>query len=63
MHGSGEARSACIVFVGKPEGKKSLGRRMRRWEDNVRTDLREIWREVVWTGFVWLMMRTSGEAL
>jgi hypothetical protein len=29
------------VFVGKPEGKRPLGRPMRRWENGIRTDLRE----------------------
>jgi hypothetical protein len=31
------------IFVGKPEGKKrQLGRTRRRWEDNIKMDLREI---------------------
>jgi hypothetical protein len=30
------------VLVGKPEGKRPLGRPRRRWEDGVRIDLREI---------------------
>jgi hypothetical protein len=30
------------VLVGKPEGKRSLGRPRRRWEDGIRMDLREI---------------------
>jgi hypothetical protein len=29
-------------LVGRPEGKRSLGRRGRRWEDNIKMDLREI---------------------
>jgi hypothetical protein len=29
-------------LVGKPEGKRSLGRRGRRWENNIKMDLREI---------------------
>jgi hypothetical protein len=28
--------------VGKPEGRKKLGRPRRRWEDNIKTDLREV---------------------
>ena len=28
--------------MGKPEGKKSLGRPRRRWEDNIKMDLREV---------------------
>jgi hypothetical protein len=37
----GEMRSACIILVVRPEGKRSLGRRRRRWEDNIRVDLRK----------------------
>ena len=33
----------CIrVLVGKPEGKRSLGRPRRRWDDNIKMDLREV---------------------
>jgi len=32
----------CRVLVGKPEGKRPLGRPRRRWADNVRTDLQEV---------------------
>jgi hypothetical protein len=38
----GEGRSVYRVLVGKPEGKRQLGRPRRRWEDNIKTDLREI---------------------
>ena len=34
--------NAYRVLVGKPEGKKPLGRPRRRWEDNIRMDLREV---------------------
>jgi hypothetical protein len=37
-----EERGAYRVLVGKPEGKRPLGRPRRRWEDNIKTDLREI---------------------
>jgi len=30
------------VLVGKPEGKRSLGRNRRRWEDNIKMDLQEV---------------------
>jgi hypothetical protein len=37
--------------VGKPEGKKPLGRPRRRWMNNVRMDLREVgWSDVGWIG-------------
>jgi len=38
----GTMRNAYSVSVGKPEGKKPLGRHSHRWEDNIRLDLREI---------------------
>jgi hypothetical protein len=30
------------IFVGRPEGRRPLGRPRRRWEDNIKIDLREI---------------------
>jgi hypothetical protein len=38
----GEERNVYKVLVGKPEGKRPLGRPRRRWEDGIRMDLREI---------------------
>ena len=38
----GERRNAYIVLVGKPEGKKPLGRSNRRGEDNIKMDLQEV---------------------
>jgi hypothetical protein len=38
----GEGRVVYRVLVGKPEGKRPLGRSRRRWEDNVRMDLQEV---------------------
>jgi hypothetical protein len=38
----GEERKVYKVLVGKPEGKRPLGRPRRRWEDGIRLDLREI---------------------
>jgi hypothetical protein len=38
----GEGRSAYRVLVGRPEGKRPLGRPRRRWEDNIKMDLGEI---------------------
>jgi hypothetical protein len=37
------------ILVGKPEGKRPLGRSRHRWEDNIKMDLREIgWRDMNW---------------
>jgi len=38
----GERRGVYSVLVGKPEGKRSLGRPRRRWEDNIKMDFREV---------------------
>jgi hypothetical protein len=59
----GEGRVDYRILVGKPEGKRPLGRPKRRWEDNIKMDLREIgidgtnWirlagDRVQWRGFV-----------
>jgi hypothetical protein len=45
----GEGRNVYRVLVGKPEGKRPLGRPRRRWEDGIRMDLEEIgWGRVEW---------------
>ncbi|KAJ4441904.1 hypothetical protein ANN_11764 [Periplaneta americana] len=38
----GESRNAYSVLVGRPEGKRPLGRPRRRWENNIKVDLREV---------------------
>ena len=38
----GEERGVYRVLVGKPEGKRLLGRRRRRWVGNIRIDLQEV---------------------
>jgi len=38
----GEERGLYRVLVGKPEGRRPLGRPRRRWVDNIRTDLHEV---------------------
>jgi hypothetical protein len=46
----GETRKACRILVGKPEGKRPLGRPKRRWVANIKIDLREIgWDGIDWT--------------
>jgi hypothetical protein len=48
----GEKRNACRILVGKPEGKRPLGRPRRRWVDNIKMDLRGI----RWDGVDWIDM-------
>jgi hypothetical protein len=38
----GDGRGVHRVLVGKPEGKRSLGRPRSRWEDNIKVDLQEV---------------------
>ena len=40
-----EGRGMHKVLVGKPEGKRPLGRPRRRWEDNIKMDLEEVGRD------------------
>jgi hypothetical protein len=54
----GEIRGVHRALVGKPEGKKPLGRPRHRWEDNIKMDLRE-W-DGEWTGLILLRLETSG---
>jgi hypothetical protein len=58
----GEKRSAYRLLVGKPEGKRPLGRPRRRWVDILGWIL-ERWDGVMWTGLVWLRIRKGGELL
>jgi len=37
-----EGRGMCMVLVGKPEGKRPLGRPKHKWEDNIKMDLQEV---------------------
>jgi hypothetical protein len=45
-----ERRGAHRALVGKPEGRRTLGRPRRRWEDNIKIDFRE----VGWGGMDWI---------
>jgi hypothetical protein len=48
---NGEKMNAYRLLVGKPEGKRPLGRPRCRWVDNIKMDLLELgWRVVDWTG-------------
>jgi hypothetical protein len=56
----GESRGAYRILVGKPEGWRPLGKPRRRWEDNIKMDLREVkWGH----GLIWLRIGTSGGLL
>jgi hypothetical protein len=59
----GEERKVYKVQVGKPEGKRPLGRPRRRCEDGIRMDVTEIGWGGWWIGFDWLGIGTGGEPL
>jgi hypothetical protein len=48
----GEGRNVYRVLVGKPEGKRPLGRPWRRWEEGIKMDLGEIG----WGGVEWIQL-------
>jgi hypothetical protein len=57
----GEERRAYRILMGRPEGRRPLGRPSRRWEDNIKMDL-----EVGWGGMarlIWLRIGTGGGLL
>jgi len=48
---AGDRRSSYGILVGKPEGKRVLGRSRHRWEDNIRIELEEVgWGGIDWIG-------------
>jgi hypothetical protein len=58
----GEKRNAYRILVGKPEGRRPLGRPRRTWVHNIKIDLREIrWDGVDWVD--WLRIGSSGGLL
>jgi hypothetical protein len=57
----GERRGAYRVLVGKPEGKRPLGRPGHRWEFIVWMDLKSAGRE--WYGLMWFRLGVSGGPL
>jgi hypothetical protein len=50
---NGEKSNAYRILVGKPEGKRPLGRTTRMWVDNIKMDFREI----EWDGIDWIWLR------
>ena len=60
--GSYVVRNVCRVLVGKPEGKRPVGRPRGRWKDNIKMDLQEVGCGV-WTGSSWHRIGTGGGRL
>ena len=57
----GERRGANRVLVGKPEGKRLLGRPRRRWEDILKWIFERL--DGAWTGLIWFRIGTGGGLL
>jgi hypothetical protein len=58
---NGVKRSVYRILAGKPGGKRPLGRPRRRWENNIKMDIREIgWGGMDW---IWLRICTSVKLL
>jgi hypothetical protein len=58
----GEKTGVYRILVGKPEGRRPLGRPTHRWEDNIKINLTEVgWR--AWTGSIWFRTGTGGGRL
>jgi hypothetical protein len=55
MHG--EKRNSYKVLMGKPKGKRPLGSLIRRRDDNIKMDLREIG----WSGMDWINLAQDGD--
>jgi hypothetical protein len=60
--GMGDRRGAYRVLVGRPKGRRPLGRPRLRWEDNIKIDLQEVGCGVMglWNGSSWLRIGTGG---
>ena len=57
-------RGAYMVYVGKLEGRRSLGRLRRRWKGNIKMYHRDVeWWGEAWAGSIWLRIGRSGELL
>jgi len=59
----GDERGVYRVLMGKPEGRRPLGRPRRRWVDNIRMDLQEVGCVGAWTGLGWPRIETGGGRL
>jgi hypothetical protein len=59
----GEGRGVYRVLVGRPEGRRPLGRPRRRWENNIKINFKKWDGGRSWTGLIWLRIGTGGGLL
>jgi len=59
----GEERGVYRVLVGKPEGRRPLGRTRRRWVDIILGRISRRWDMGLWTGLGWPRIGTGGGRL
>jgi hypothetical protein len=65
----GEERGVQRVLVGKPEGRRPLGRPRRRWEDNIKMDVQEVgggrgyWKELAQDRDRWCALVSTAKNL
>jgi hypothetical protein len=56
----GDGKGVYRVSMGRPEGKRPLGRPRLRWDGNIKMELQEIDGWLALSGFVWLRIGTDG---
>ena len=53
-----DRRGAYMVLVGRPKRRRPLGRSKRRWEDNIKMDIKDVdWKS--WPGLIWIRIGTG----
>jgi hypothetical protein len=52
----------CNILVGRADGRRPLGRSRRQWDDNIKTDFKEVGKSV-WIGLICLRIGTGGGPL
>jgi hypothetical protein len=55
-------RNVHSMYAGRPEGMRPLGKPWRRWEDNIKMGVTEIWWNV-WAGCIWLRIGPVGAVM
>jgi hypothetical protein len=58
----GDGRGVYRLLVGRPKEKRPIGMHRRRWEDNIKMNVRR-WGSMVRTGSSWFRLESSGELL